>query len=348
MKGVYEQTGGKLNEDVSMWEVGESMGWERTKTTAVYERLADKGLIELFTLEGKIVLPLGGLEFCEDRFGAFEGRQENRIRLLKTMYHETEGARRNIANIFSVGESLGLDRDETLQAYDYLSKKHLLEGRSLEGRASLTQYGLDFVEQDLLDLEPFEAAVAPAEEPEPMGIPHTKERRHAFFSIDVVDSTRLNKIHRKRDVDQTINAFRSLIEKETRSRFGEPGPWEGDGGIFLFHGDECQQHSFDAAQMVLQRLQEFNNIEKRIPEPLRVRIAVHTDFFEMPDDPSNLHDQSIDLVTRLRQDEADPNTIVVTSKLYKELNDSTKECLEPLPQPDGPELYCYRLPEEGQ
>ena len=254
-----------------------------------------------------------------------------------------------MADIWSVGESLGLEKEETTQAYYYLSKKDLFDARGIGGMTSLTQYGIDFVEQELLHLENFEEAVTRTEEAQPEGIPHTREHRYAFFSIDVVESSRLNWTYRTADVSQTLDAFKTLVSEQTESKLGELDVWVGDGGLALFWGEGCQQRSFDAAQMVLQRLRQFNEIEKRIPEPLRVRIAVHTGFFEMPDDPRNIHDPSVDLVTRLQQ-ETEPNSIVVTSKVYKELDDSTKERLEHLPQPDsetGAALYCYRLPEEG-
>ena len=62
LKAVYEQTDGNLNTSVNVPEIGEELGWDRKKTSAVHERLMDRDLIQAFAWGGNISgLTLDGL-----------------------------------------------------------------------------------------------------------------------------------------------------------------------------------------------------------------------------------------------------------------------------------------------
>ena len=203
---------------------------------------------------------------------------------------------------------------------------------------------VQYVEEQLLGVQPFEPAVVSAKGPEPTGIGHTDERRYAFFWVDVVDHSRIVKDHRAQDVDDTLNAFRGVVARHANGRLGRLAQWAGDGGICLFHGGGCQQRAFDAAVAVLKLLPEFNEGSNALGEPIEVRIAVHTGFFALPEEFADLHEASVNDAFQLL-DRADPNSIVVTRDVHKELDGKAKELLECLDDNlDGAPLYCCSVP----
>jgi len=70
-----------------------------------------------------------------------------RFQLLKNLYDETDGDRLSRISIWEAGESVGLDRQETRKAYDYLVNEGLVKASAMNGGASITHAGIIEVEQ---------------------------------------------------------------------------------------------------------------------------------------------------------------------------------------------------------
>ncbi len=170
----------------------------------------------------------------------------------------------------------------------------------------------------------------------------TKEHRYAFFSIDVVNSQGIaaNADYHPNDIQKTISSYRKLTYEEASKRHMTTAQWAGDGGVILFRGEESPHRAFDTALAVLLAMSDFNARNNTIGEALDIRIAVHTDFLKLPEDPSELEHLSINLVDRL-QKEAVPNTIVVTEEVYRRLCRHSKDKLTRLAaKPGDIQLYC--------
>jgi hypothetical protein len=73
-------------------------------------------------------------------------RSENRYRFLRGLYDVTGGAENRFANMWELGEELGLSREETSDAVDYLKGEYLLEPKTLGGGIAITHAGVREVE----------------------------------------------------------------------------------------------------------------------------------------------------------------------------------------------------------
>ncbi len=320
LRCVYQETDGRLQTPVSMWNVGETLDWEKQKTIAVQERLTSRGYVEPSALGGSIVLTKRGVDLCEQLLSIGPEREEIRMAVLRRIYEMADGSTRIIVPLFEAASDIGLDREQASDVFHHLTEGYFIEAKSIGGGVSLTTYGVDFVEQHLIGVELIEDAVRPsqAEYPPQMELPHTGERRYSFFSVDICDHSRLVKTSRRADAGRALNGFRKLVEAKVTAHFGQVPKWAGDGGIALFHGENSETRAAEAAMAVLNNMRSFNERQNKMEEPIEVRIAVHTGFFELPEDPGNLHDESINTVVEL-EGRTPQDCVCVTQDVYKEL-----------------------------
>ena len=337
LENVYKGTQGKLLEELNMWALGETLGWERKKTRRVYQRLQDKGLLEPYALGGDFVLTVDGLDFCEKEFKAPAERQESRFQVLRALYDATDGVTSNDADIFSVGKPLGLDREDATQILLYLSKSGFIKGTSVGGMTRLTPYGIRFVEEQL---GPYEGLSLTREE---ILSPHQDKREYGFFYVDVIDHSRLLKKYK--ETGELLNEFKDLVRRKARNNKGDLADnWGGDGGYAYFPGDRCQERAFQAAASIIEALPQFNE-ESKIAEAIRIRLAVHTDSLSMPEDHSEIHSTGVNFAKHLAETSAIPDNALVSHEVFGELSLEKREQLR-LCEVKVPESPVYVYPKE--
>ena len=94
--------------------------------------------------------------------------------------------------------------------------------------------------------------------------------------------------------------------------------WSGDGGMALFPGPSSQARSVEAALGVVGILAGLNARENATGPEVRLRLAVHTGVFAMPQDPGNIHSPAINLAAHLEESAA-PNTVAITEEVREAL-----------------------------
>jgi hypothetical protein len=90
-------------------------------------------------------------------------RQEHRYRFLRALYDATRGSTSAFLNMWELGESLDLSRQETNDVENYLGAERLLKPMALGGEISITHAGVQEVEASIErpddDTDHFSAAV---------------------------------------------------------------------------------------------------------------------------------------------------------------------------------------------
>ena len=70
LRRLFEQTGGESSRQLSMYEIGSGLGWEREAASQAAQDLMAEGLAEIRTLSGGIGLSAAGVEVMQAVFGA--------------------------------------------------------------------------------------------------------------------------------------------------------------------------------------------------------------------------------------------------------------------------------------
>jgi len=70
LKNLFEQTGGQLSRQVSMYDVGAALGWERDAASRAAQDLMAAGLVEIRTLSGGIGISTDGAAMVQSTLGS--------------------------------------------------------------------------------------------------------------------------------------------------------------------------------------------------------------------------------------------------------------------------------------
>jgi len=70
LKRLFEQTGGETSRQLSMYDIGTDLGWEREAASRIAQDLMADGLVEVRTLSGGIGLSTAGVGVMQAVLGA--------------------------------------------------------------------------------------------------------------------------------------------------------------------------------------------------------------------------------------------------------------------------------------
>lgn len=113
LKNLFEQTGGQTSRQVSMFDVGAALGWDRDAASRAAQDLMAAGLVEIRTLSGGIGISADGAAMVQSTLGS--GNQEAAMaRLGSSRIMDPavcQAVERVCDGIKSQAGSLGLDFD---------------------------------------------------------------------------------------------------------------------------------------------------------------------------------------------------------------------------------------------
>ena len=78
-----------------------------------------------------------------------EQKRANRFRFLNALYETTDGRRDHMISMWELGDQIGMDRETTSGAVEYLVGEHLMEYLAIGGEVGITHYGITQVERAL-------------------------------------------------------------------------------------------------------------------------------------------------------------------------------------------------------
>jgi hypothetical protein len=76
LASLHEETAGDLSLQVSMYDIGEKIGMDRSEATRAAENVLAEGWAEVRTLSGKIGMTQEGIDACQAVSGGAKGRED--------------------------------------------------------------------------------------------------------------------------------------------------------------------------------------------------------------------------------------------------------------------------------
>ena len=127
---------------------------------------------------------------------------------------------------------------------------------------------------------------------------------------------------RRRDVSKLRAAFRGLVEQTSSSYGGTTLRWSEGDGLVAFWRKRRRDSAVMTALKVLHSMPVFNlDLENNpLPDPVRVRMAVHDAaiVFSLP--PEAIEAEGIDTVVEMQRDHTEPGELTVTKSLMARLD----------------------------
>ena len=145
------------------------------------------------------------------------------------------------------------------------------------------------------------------------------KQRLAFLSVDIVGSTRIKVGQDPLATEQLFREYRAMLEGIFKKYRYRAASWTPDGVMACFPQVDL---AYVSAKDLLKRLPVFNKEKNRIGFPIQVRCGLNAGEVNYDEStPLELLSSRVLDITGHLQKAAQPDSILVTEEIYKELRD---------------------------
>lgn len=165
----------------------------------------------------------------------------------------------------------------------------------------------------------------------------------SFLAVDIVGNTQMVRKYSKPRVLKAYADVRQLFSAVVDKREGRVWNWEGDGGVAAFYLGNKNAEAALAGMELLLELFVYNLFSPPLPEPLRVRAAVHAgpcQFFGRYD---NVRSDTLRRLEAIESQHTAPDTLVISSRVYSDLGNKLEQFFHPVRISRHQSVYRYRL-----
>jgi class 3 adenylate cyclase len=165
----------------------------------------------------------------------------------------------------------------------------------------------------------------------------------ALLRVDIAGNSVLVRRYPKTLIDSVYGTLRDLVTRMVEKRDGRVWGWEGDGGLAAFYFmDKTIQATLCGMEIVHELLIQ-NLFSEAMPEPLRVRLAVHAGPCRFMASAKEAGGDTIRRVEMLESAYTAPGSLTVSPGVYTDLGSKLSPLFVAVPGPDNSSLYRYSL-----
>lgn len=171
---------------------------------------------------------------------------------------------------------------------------------------------------------------------------HTKRRWCAFLSVAVVNALEMKQDANPEKVARSFDAYEAMLEEIFRLTGAWKKAWTTDGVMVCYLETG---HALEAAQRVLEGLENFNANLNELPQPFCASCGLNEGDVAIFEDSKlqKVADRVIDVAGHM-QKHARPNTLWLSSEVYDRLEKKSGFC-SAAAQVDGFKVFEWRVPE---
>jgi class 3 adenylate cyclase len=170
---------------------------------------------------------------------------------------------------------------------------------------------------------------------------HTYE--FALLRVDIVGNTEMVRKYAKPVVSSTYDALRDMVTRLVERRDGRIWGWEGDGGLAAFYFIDKTIQATLCGMEIVHELFFYNLLARILPEPIRVRIAVHAGPCRFLISAKESSGDTIRRVELLESQYTLPGTLTVSPGVYTDLGSKLSPLFQAVPGPENGSAYRYEL-----
>jgi class 3 adenylate cyclase len=165
----------------------------------------------------------------------------------------------------------------------------------------------------------------------------------ALLRVDIAGSSELVRRYPKALIATVYGSLRDLVTRIAEKRDGRIWSWEGDGGLAAFYFmDKTIQATLCGMEIVHELLLQ-NLLSGALPEPLRVRLAVHAGPCRFLASAKESGGDTIRRVEMLESTYTAPGSLTVSPGVFTDLGSKLAPLFVPVPGPDNGSVYRYSL-----
>ena len=185
-----------------------------------------------------------------------------------------------------------------------------------------------------------------AEMPRTMGwgtLQHAKTYELALLRLDVVGNSEMVRRYSRARMAEAYSALRSLVSDIVEKREGRIWGWEGDGVLAAFYFADKTIRATLCGMEIMHEIFLYNLLANTLPEPVRVRLAVHAGPCRFFPTVKESWGDTIKRVELLESDYTRPGSLTVSPGVYTDLGSKLSPLFRPVSGPDSGNVYRYSL-----
>lgn len=165
-----------------------------------------------------------------------------------------------------------------------------------------------------------------------------------LLSLDLVGNTKIVRKFNSSQVDFAYKNLRSITKEVVEYRNGRIWLWEGDGGLMAFHFDTKIENAVYSSMEILHRIFLFNHFSNKLPEHLKLRMAVDTGSMTYTSNTDKmLQSETVRKTFDLEKNHTQPNSITIGSDSRTSLKANLINKFKPIHTHKFRKLFSYTM-----
>ncbi len=170
---------------------------------------------------------------------------------------------------------------------------------------------------------------------------HTYE--FALLRVDVVGNSEMVRRYPRSKVAEAFVNVRAMITRQVEKRDGRIWGWEGDGGLAAFYFLDKTIQATLCGMEIVNELFVYNLMGRTLPEPVRVRLAVHAGPCRFLMSARESSGETIRRVELLESRYTHPGCLTVSPGVYTDLGSKLAPLFTSVPGPENSTIFRYAL-----
>ena len=165
----------------------------------------------------------------------------------------------------------------------------------------------------------------------------------ALLRADIVGNTQMVRRYPLEQVAAAYTCVRDMITRQVEKRDGRIWGWEGDGCVAAFYFQDKTIHATLCGMEVVHDLFLFNLLGRSLPEPVRVRLAVHAGPCRFLKSVKESGGETLRHVELLESRYTPPGCLTTSSGVFNDLGSKLSPLFTAVPGPNRSSVYRYAL-----
>lgn len=165
----------------------------------------------------------------------------------------------------------------------------------------------------------------------------------ALLRVDIAGSSELVRRYPKTLIAAVYGTLTDLVTRVVERRDGRIWTWEGDGGLAAFYFKEKTIQATLCGMEIVHEILLLNLLSAALPEPLRVKLAVHAGPCRFMVSVKESGGETIRRVEMLESAYTAPGSLTVSPGVFTDLGSKLSPLFVAVPGPDNGSVYRYSL-----